>query len=90
MSGDRVFTIKGKTYIIPKNIVNHLKAYNTNSAFRDSESYDRSFVNVLLVTLVKVQNLKNSDIEDHVIQFVQGNLLMNTRRNVYVNKPVVA
>lgn len=83
MSGDRVFTIKGKTCTIPKYIVNNLKAFNTSSAFRDSAAYDRSFVNVLLVTLVKVHNLKNSDIEDHVMQFIRGNLYMNARRNVH-------
>lgn len=77
IKSDRVFTIKGEKHIIPRLIVNNLKAYNTSSAFRHNPSYDRSFVNILLVTLVKVHNLKNFHIDGHVLQFIRGNLEMN-------------
>lgn len=77
----RIFTVKGKKFTLSKAIVNHLKSYNTNSAFRTSEAYDRIFINTLLVLFIIVHTLKNYETEPSAMQLIKGSLEINSQSN---------
>lgn len=73
INGDKVFTVRRKEYTLSKTTLNYLKSYNTNSAFKDNDSYDTFFVNSLLVSFISVEKLKRFEVDEPAQRLIQGN-----------------
>lgn len=79
---DRVYNVNGKQFQLKKTIVDRLLYYNKSPASKNNQNVDKTFVELLLMSMFHVKNLKQNIIDRELLNIVKrkkNNFLVTIR-----------
>lgn len=68
---DRIYNVNGKRFQLKKSTVDRLLYYNKSPASKDNPNVDKTFVEILLLSLFHVNNLKQNIIDNELLKIVK-------------------
>lgn len=71
--GDRIYTVNDKRFKLTKNIVDRLLYYNKSPTSSANPNIDKTFVELLLLSVFKVESLKQNKIDTDLLAVIKGN-----------------
>lgn len=68
---DRIYTYNGKQFQLTKNIVDRLLYFNKSPNSKNDPNIDRRFVELLLVSIFNVENLKQNRFDKDLLKLTK-------------------
>lgn len=78
---DRIYSVNGKRFQLKKSTVDRLLYYNKSPASKSNPNVDKTFVELLLLSMFHVNNLKQNIIDCELLNIVKCKTFSSLKSN---------